>query len=88
MKYQQLVQIRKGKGKEIASTKKVRQEGKYWIVPSQSRKAECVIWAAARPMNLNEILLKVLCHNICVLIQQMFELSIEPDFLKWDFNAN
>ncbi len=31
---------------------------------------------------INEVLLKVLCHNICVLIQQMFELGIEPDFLK------
>ena len=25
--------------------------------------------------------LKVLCHNICVLIQEMFELGIEPDFV-------
>ena len=30
---------------------------------------------------LNEVLLKVLCHNICVVIQEMFELGIEPDFL-------
>ena len=30
---------------------------------------------------VNEILLKVLCHNICVVIQEMFELGIEPDFL-------
>lgn len=31
---------------------------------------------------INEILLKVLCHNICVVIQEMFELGIEPNFLQ------
>lgn len=30
---------------------------------------------------INEVLLKVLCHNICVLVQEMFELGIEPNFL-------
>jgi transposase len=30
---------------------------------------------------VNEVLLKVLCHNICVVIQEVFELGIEPDFL-------
>lgn len=29
---------------------------------------------------INEMLLKVLCHNICVLIQSMYELGIEPAF--------
>ncbi|MSQ34985.1 MAG: IS4/IS5 family transposase, partial [Dehalococcoidia bacterium] len=29
---------------------------------------------------VNEVLLKVLCHNICVLIQSMYELGIEPSF--------
>ncbi|MGB8312192.1 MAG: IS5 family transposase [Halobacteriota archaeon] len=29
---------------------------------------------------INEVLLKVLCHNICVVIQEMFELGIEPKF--------
>jgi len=33
---------------------------------------------------INEVLLKVLCHNICVLISEMFESGIEPDFLKGD----
>ncbi len=28
----------------------------------------------------NEMLLKVLCHNICVVIQSMHELGIEPTF--------
>jgi hypothetical protein len=30
----------------------------------------------------NEILAKCLCHNICVLIQEMLELGIEIDFKK------
>lgn len=29
---------------------------------------------------VNEALLKILCHNICVLIQSIFELGIEPTF--------
>jgi transposase len=28
----------------------------------------------------NEVLCKILCHNICVLIQEMYELGIEPTF--------
>lgn len=28
----------------------------------------------------NEILCKILCHNICCLISAMFELGIEPSF--------
>lgn len=31
---------------------------------------------------VNEVLLKVLCHNIVVLIQSMYELGIEPEFLN------
>lgn len=29
---------------------------------------------------INELLLKVLCHNICVLIQAIYELEIENTF--------
>jgi len=29
---------------------------------------------------VNEVLLKVLCHNICVLIQSIYELGLEPTF--------
>ena len=28
----------------------------------------------------NEILCKVICHNLCVLIQSIYELGIEPTF--------
>lgn len=33
-----------------------------------------------RTAQVNEILLKILCHNICVVIQEMFELKIEANF--------
>lgn len=29
---------------------------------------------------INEVLLKILCHNICVVIQEMHELGINPEF--------
>ncbi len=29
---------------------------------------------------VNEALCKILCHNICCLIQSMFELDIKPEF--------
>ena len=29
---------------------------------------------------VNELLCKVLCHNICVVIQSVYELGIEPKF--------
>lgn len=29
---------------------------------------------------INEVLLKVLCHNLCCIIQEMHELGIEPNF--------
>ncbi|MBI5697044.1 MAG: transposase [Thaumarchaeota archaeon] len=36
---------------------------------------------------INEILLKVLCHNICVLISEMFELGITPTFCMPSFST-
>jgi len=33
-----------------------------------------------RTAQINEALCKVLCHNICVLIQSMFELGLKPKF--------
>jgi hypothetical protein len=29
---------------------------------------------------INEALCKILCHNICCLIQSMFELNLKPKF--------
>jgi transposase len=34
---------------------------------------------------INEVLCKVLCHNICILIQSIYELGLEPTF--WTFEA-
>jgi len=34
---------------------------------------------------INEVLCKVLCHNICVLIQSIYELGLEPIF--WNYRA-
>jgi transposase len=33
-----------------------------------------------KPAQINEALCKVLCHNICCVIQSIFELGIEPNF--------
>lgn len=30
---------------------------------------------------VNELLCKVLCHNMCVVIQSMYELGIEPTYM-------
>jgi hypothetical protein len=42
------------------------------------------VWESLRSKSdtgqINEALCKVLCHNICVLIQEMHELGIEPAF--------
>ncbi len=41
-----------------------------------------VVRSKNKTAQINEVLLKVLCHNIVVLIQSMFELNIEPEFLS------
>jgi transposase len=40
---------------------------------------------AKLPMaQINEVLCKILCHNLCVLIQSIYELGIEPTFWQED----
>lgn len=34
---------------------------------------------------IDEVLCKVLCHNICVVIQSIYELEIEPAFWREDY---
>ena len=31
---------------------------------------------------VNEALCKVLCHNLCVVIQSMYELNVTPEFMS------
>jgi len=40
------------------------------------------IRSTSETAQMNEVLLKVLCHNICVVIQEMHELEIEPNFIR------
>lgn len=39
------------------------------------------LWCKALAAQKNEALCKVLCHNICCVIQSMYELGIKPEFL-------
>jgi transposase len=38
------------------------------------------LWSRTRAAQVNEALLKVLCHNICCVVQSMYELGVKPDF--------
>jgi transposase len=38
------------------------------------------LWSKSTVGQVNEALLKVLCHNLCVLVQSIYELGIEPVF--------
>ena len=38
------------------------------------------VWAKTPTAQVNEALLKFLAHNICVVIQSVYELDIEPEF--------
>ncbi len=40
------------------------------------RRVKSKKWTA----QVNEVLCKIICHNICVVVHEMFELNIEPDF--------
>ena len=37
---------------------------------------------------INEMLCKILCHNICCLIQAMYELGIEPTFWEESLSSS
>lgn len=38
------------------------------------------VWSKKPVAQVNEILCKVICHNLCVLVQSIYELGIEPTF--------
>lgn len=53
-------------------------ESTFWMIKSKFGEQ---IRSKVRTAQTNEALCKVLCHNICVLIQSMYELGIEVDFM-------
>ena len=40
----------------------------------------CSVRSKTWTSQVNEVLCKISCHNICVVIQEMHELGIQPDF--------
>ena len=42
--------------------------------------------ARTETARFNEVLAKVLCHNLCVLVKSMYQLGIKPDFVS-SFNG-
>lgn len=41
-----------------------------------------VLQSKTRTAQINEALCKILCHNVCVLIQSMHELNLKPKFYQ------
>lgn len=56
----------------------------YHNVVGQERADESMVGASLRSKGdtaqMNEVLCKVLCHNICVVIQSTYELGVPVDF--------
>ena len=52
-------------------------ESSRWMIKS---KFDELIRSKTDTAIVNELLCKVLCHNICVVIQSIYELGIEPTF--------
>jgi hypothetical protein len=52
-------------------------ESTFWMVKA---KFEDALRSKSDTAQVNELLCKILCHNLCVLIQSFYELGIEPEF--------
>lgn len=52
------------------------------VLSAIKRKFGDSLRSKTRPAMVNELLLKFLCHNLCVLIQEMHELGIAAEFWK------
>jgi transposase len=52
-------------------------ESTFWMVKAKFGDA---LRSKSDTAQVNELLCKVLCHNLCVLIQSFYELGIEPEF--------
>jgi hypothetical protein len=59
-----------------------RPEGEDQRLASQARLrlSGDTLRSKTRPAQVNELLLKMLAHNLCVIVQSIFELGIEPEF--------
>lgn len=53
-------------------------ESSFWMLKSKFSEQIC---SKTKTAQRNELYCKVLCHNICCVIQSMYELGIEPDFI-------
>ncbi len=52
-------------------------ESTIWMIKSKFNEQ---IRSKTDTAMVNELLCKVLCHNICVVIQSVYELGVEPTF--------
>jgi hypothetical protein len=54
----------------------------YWDGLGDKRTAKFgdALRSKTRRAQINEALCKILCHNICVVIQSIYELGIDPTF--------
>src|SRR5262249_55387069 len=52
-------------------------ESTFWMVKSKFGEE---VRSKLPTAQINEVLCKILCHNICCVIQSMYELGIEPNF--------
>ena len=50
--------------------------------PPEPSKFGNTLRSKTRTAQINEALCKILCHNICCLIQSMYELNLKPKFWK------
>ena len=52
-------------------------ESTFWMVKSKFGEE---VRSKLPVAQINEVLCKILCHNICCVIQSMYELGVEADF--------
>jgi len=54
-------------------------EATFWMIKSKFGEE---VRSKLPVAQINEVLCKILCHNICCVIQSMYELGIEPNFIS------
>ena len=86
------IDARYTRGQAIADTMKLTRQqvtyGEYWLVPScvaVKRKFGGEVRSKTDTAMKNEVLAKLVAHNLCCLIQEQHELGIDPIF--WGASA-